>query len=203
MTKPTTWPVCPAKTQISLATWSESWLCAQWVAKDSVLLHANSEDWSDWVDVQADPNLRWAHMLFLAHLSRRLIWWAYRIGRPLSSVVVVVHFSSETTESIKVKFHMALLWDGWTKICPNVPGHMTTMAAMPMYGKNLKKSSSLEPKGHWPWNYVCKTGCSSTTKFAQMMDLSWPWPILRQGQIWFLMLLYRKKVKQWIFHNLL
>ena len=30
----------------------------------------------------------------------------------------------------------------------NVPGHMTKMAAMPIYGKNLKKSSSLEPKAN-------------------------------------------------------
>ena len=29
----------------------------------------------------------------------------------------------------------------------NDPGHMTKMAAMPIYGKNLKKSSSPEPKG--------------------------------------------------------
>ena len=28
-----------------------------------------------------------------------------------------------------------------------------------------------------------------------MMTLSWPWPILRQGQIWSIMLLYGKKVK--------
>ena len=27
------------------------------------------------------------------------------------------------------------------------------------------------------------------------MTLGWPWPILRQGQIWFLMLLYGKKGK--------
>ena len=31
---------------------------------------------------------------------------------------------------------------------------------------------------------------SSTIEFIQMMTLSWPWPILRQGQIWSLMLLY-------------
>ena len=39
--------VCPAKTQISLGirpVWSESSLCAQWVAKDPRLLHADSED---------------------------------------------------------------------------------------------------------------------------------------------------------------
>ena len=32
------------------------------------------------------------------------------------------------------------------KYCLNGPGHMTNVAAMPIYGKNLKKSS-LEPKG--------------------------------------------------------
>ena len=31
------------------------------------------------------------------------------------------------------------------------------------------------------------------------MTLEWPWPILRQGQIWKLRLFYRKKWKQWIF----
>ena len=39
--------VRPAKTQISLGirpVWSESSLCAQWVAKDPSFLHADSED---------------------------------------------------------------------------------------------------------------------------------------------------------------
>ena len=55
----------PAKTQISLGirpVWSESSLCAQWVAKDPSFLHADSEVWSEWVDAQADRSLRWAHM---------------------------------------------------------------------------------------------------------------------------------------------
>ena len=46
-TKPTKWYVHPAKTQISLGihpVWSESSLCAQWVAKDPSFLHADSED---------------------------------------------------------------------------------------------------------------------------------------------------------------
>ena len=38
---------------------------------------------------------------------------------------------------------MELLWDSRTKFCSNGPGHMTKMATMPVYGKNLKKSSSL------------------------------------------------------------
>ena len=94
-------------------------------------------------------------------------------------------------------------WDGGTKCCSNGPGHMTKMAVTPIYGKNLKKKpSSPEPKGRWPWKLVCSIGCSSTTKFVKMMTLSWPWHILRQGLIWSLMLLYGKKVKQWIFQKL-
>ena len=56
-------------------------------------------------------------------------------------------FSSETTGPIEVKFYMEPPWDGGTKVCSNGPGHMTKMAAMPIYGKKLKKSSSPEPKG--------------------------------------------------------
>ena len=47
MTKHTKWHVRPAKTQISLGirpVWSESSLCAQWVAKDQSILPADSED---------------------------------------------------------------------------------------------------------------------------------------------------------------
>ena len=39
--------VCPAKSQISLGirpVWSESSLCAIWVAKDPSFLHADNED---------------------------------------------------------------------------------------------------------------------------------------------------------------
>ena len=48
---------------------------------------------------------------------------------------------------IEAKFHVEPLWDRGTKVCSNGPGHMTTMAAMPIYGKNMAKFSSLEPKG--------------------------------------------------------
>ena len=65
---------------------------------------------------------------------------------------------------------------------------MTKMAAMPIYGKNLTKSSSPQPKGRWHWNFVCSIGCSSAIKFVQMMTLGLLWHIVRQGQIWSLML---------------
>ena len=55
-------------------------------------------------------------------------------------------FSSETSELIAAKFHMEPPLVGGTKVCSNGPGHMTKMAAMPICGKNLKKSSP-EPKG--------------------------------------------------------
>ena len=54
-------------------------------------------------------------------------------------------FSSETTGPIEAKFHVESPWDGGTKVCLNGPGHMTKTADMPIYGKNLKKSSSPKP----------------------------------------------------------
>ena len=46
-------------------------------------------------------------------------------------------FSSETALPIKAKFYVEPLWEGGTKVYINGPGHMTKMAAMPIYGKNL------------------------------------------------------------------
>ena len=64
MTKPTKWPVRPTKTQVNLGicpVWSESSLLA-WRSIGSLATHwAYSEDWSDWVDAQADLSLCWAH----------------------------------------------------------------------------------------------------------------------------------------------
>ena len=48
-------------------------------------------------------------------------------------------FSSETAWPIKAKFYMEPPWEGRTKVYINGPSHMTEMAAMPIYGKNLKK----------------------------------------------------------------
>ena len=60
-------------------------------------------------------------------------------------------------------------WDGGTKVCSNGPGHMTKMADMPIYGKNLKKKIFSETKRpmtlklgmqHWIIEYyqVCSNG---------------------------------------------
>ena len=103
---------------------------------------------------------------FLAHLSRRLtgelIGYPW-IRRPSSSSVRPFTFSnisSETTWPIKAKFYVKPLWEGGKKDCINGPGHMTKMVATPIYGKNLKKSSSPEPAGRFPRNLVCSIGDS-------------------------------------------
>ena len=56
-------------------------------------------------------------------------------------------------------------WDREMKVCSNGPGHMTNMAAMPIYGKNLKNiySGTKQPMTlkfgiqHWVLEYyqVC------------------------------------------------
>ena len=76
---------------------------------------------------------------------------------------------------------------------------MTNMATMPIYGKNIKKSSSPEPIDRWSWNFVCSIVYASTTKIVQIITLGWPWLILCQGQIWWHRLLYGKKWKSFIF----
>ena len=48
-------------------------------------------------------------------------------------------FSSETTWPIKAKFYMEPPWEGGTKVFINGQGHMTKVAAMPIYGKNPSK----------------------------------------------------------------
>ena len=43
------------------------------------------------------------------------------------------------------------------KIYTNELGHLTKMAVMPIYGKNLLKSSPLEPMDRWLWHLVPKS----------------------------------------------
>ena len=85
---------------------------------------------------------------FLAHLSRRLIgelivypWSGIRRRpsvvrrRPQCSNI----FFSETAWPIKAKFYVEPPWVGGTKFCSRHLGHMTKMAATPIYGKNPSK----------------------------------------------------------------
>ena len=60
-------------------------------------------------------------------------------------MTIISNIFSETALPIKAKFYVEPPWDGGTKVYINSQGHMTKMAAMTIYGKNLKKSSSPEP----------------------------------------------------------
>ena len=57
-----------------------------------------------------------------------------------------VHFFSKTARLSKAKLYAEPPWEGRMLYCINGPGHMTKMAAKPIYGKNLQKlfSSELE-----------------------------------------------------------
>ena len=88
-------------------------------------------------------------ILLLARLSQRLI--GELIVYPCSGVCChrcppFSNVFSETAWPIKAKFYVEPPWEGGTKVYINGPGRMTKMASMPIYGKNLQKSSSPEPE---------------------------------------------------------
>ena len=87
---------------------------------------------------------------FLAHLSRRLIgelivyqWSGVRRTSVRPSVGVCSQcsniFFSETAWPIEAKFFVEPPWVGGTIFCSRHLGHMTKMAATPIYGQNPSK----------------------------------------------------------------
>ena len=90
---------------------------------------------------------------FLAHLSRRLIgelivypWSGVRRTSSVRPSVVRRRrpqcsniFFSTTAWRIKAKFYVEPPWVGRTNVCSRHLGHMTKMAATPIYGKNPSK----------------------------------------------------------------
>ena len=79
--------------------------------------------------------------------------WASGEHRMVASVVchhTSSKDSSETTGPISIKFHMQLPGNGGKKVYIFGLGHLTKMATMPIYGKNVKKSSFPEPMGQLP-----------------------------------------------------
>ena len=72
-------------------------------------------------------------------------------------------YFSETARPIKAKFYVEPPWVGGTNFCSWHLGHMTKMAATPIYGKTPSKSSSPEHAGRFSRNLVCSIGDSSPT----------------------------------------
>ena len=64
--------------------------------------------------------------------------WPFSQGRIYWSPVNILNIVfSETTQPIELKCHMKTAYDKLAKIDTNWSGHMTKMAAMPIYGKTL------------------------------------------------------------------
>ena len=66
--------------------------------------------------------------------------------------MTISNISSKATGPVVTKFHIELPLAERRKVCSNSPGHMTNMAAMPVHGKSLYKSSSLEAVNQLPQN---------------------------------------------------
>ena len=71
------------------------------------------------------------HLLTNPHVINRFIFG--------HGVVIYYIFSSETTWPIKAKFYVKHLYNGGTNVYIYNLGHMTKLAAMPIYGKNPSK----------------------------------------------------------------
>ena len=96
MTKPTNWRVRTGTTQISLGirpVWLESSLCAQWVAKDPIFLHADRED--------SDQTGRMPRLIYSDQTGRmpRLIW--VFAGRTVILLVLSCDGSNESCHELK------------------------------------------------------------------------------------------------------
>ena len=137
---------------------------------------------------------------FLAHLSQRL----------MGALIV-----NQSLWRPSVNFFKHLLlwnhWANWTQISYEDSFGFVQMVLVtwprwlpcPYMVKTLKKSSSPEPEGRWPWDLVCSIWDVRPTKFVQMMILCWPWPTLCQCQFCFLMQLNDKCFGKLIFWLLL
>ena len=89
--------------------------------------------------------------------------------------------------------------DGGKKIYVFGWGHMAKMAAMPIYGRNLKQSSFSELPIWCPWNLVCSILESSIAKFLYSNDPGLIITYFIPGQIRTLRLLNGKAEKNAFF----
>ena len=83
-------------------------------------------------------------IFILAHLSQRLIGellgysWSGVRRRPPVRPQFQTSSPLKPLGQSKPKFYVEPPWEGGKKVYINGPCHMTKMAAMPIYGKNLK-----------------------------------------------------------------
>ena len=103
MTEPTKW----AKTQISLgihSVWSESSLCAQWVAKDPRFLHA---DWSE-SSLGAQSFLRTLYGAFRQFILLQLLRQLKEV-KPLWYYHIAQNIMSPQVKAVDSRLHLSLI----------------------------------------------------------------------------------------------
>ena len=70
-------------------------------------------------------------------------------------------FSSETAWPIKAKFYVEPPWEGGKKVYINGPGHMTKMAATPIYGKKPFKNLLQNQRADFQETWFVASGTSA------------------------------------------
>ena len=118
-------------------------------------------------------------------------WWANSIPVTPASVVrpsvvrrpssvVRQHFQTSSPLKLLGQLNSYFIWRllrmGERKFVQMILVTWPRWPPCPYMVKTLKKSSSPEPEGQWPWDLVCSIGVVGPTKFVQMMILGWPWP---------------------------
>ena len=115
-------------------------------------------------------------------------------------------FRSETTGPIEAKFHVQQPWDGETKVCSNGPGHITKMAAMSIYNKNLQKFLRNQKAYDLETWYVA-SGARVLVLYYQVCSNDDPGLtlnyVMARSDLVPYAFVWRKKVKQGIFQKLL
>ena len=88
-----------APSEISVQPGHRPSLCAQWVAKGPRFLHADTEDWSDWADAQADLSLHWSHISFC--------WFCHEAAHFNHAVICILVTSSQPEIHAILNFNAA------------------------------------------------------------------------------------------------
>ena len=170
----------PPKTQISRGirpVWSEPSLCPQWVAKGSVLLQANSEDWSDWVDAQVDLSLCWAHMP---------LCWVCREAAQLCHHCSQVGFNGHTDFLWECHLVLACGFSWRSTFIPPAKLAWLKMSEIILTGCKTKKKKKKKKKMEWQIFYIIQSNLSIKTTQVRMENWSLftchRWSLIRTRQ---------------------
>ena len=170
--------MCPVKTQISLGihpVWSESSLCAQWVAKDPRFLHADSNN-SDQIGQM--PRLIWVYAGCTGHFVGFVMLW--------------LHFfpvSKEELETLAITCHRICVvsskkvlteWQAWNELPHDKTNRLTCAPSkdsdQPGHLPSLIRVFADHMKKHWTLNYLLSVQWRLWSDWGDaQVDLSLRW----------------------------